>query len=162
MDQRRLLTQRLRIPDAIVQVLIDAGVPAVFGIPGGLTGQIFGALHERRDEITTVITRQETLASAMAETTGRLTGSPSVLMGQGPWVLGYGGVGAIEALLSSTPMLIMTDFSDAKDFSLHGRQAPCLCDRRAGEPRIDATRAKRSRSGLGVARVGAAGRDHRR
>src|SRR6185437_153220 len=120
MDQHRLLTESVSIPDALVQVLIDAGVQAVFGIPGGLTGSIFSALNARRDEITTVITRQETLASAMAETTGRLTGVPSVLMGQAPWILGYGGVGIIEALLSSSPMLVMTDFSDVIDFSLHG------------------------------------------
>jgi acetolactate synthase I/II/III large subunit len=121
MGQRRLLTTNVSIPEAIVQVLIDAGVQVAFGIPGGLMGPIFSALKAHQNVITTIITRQETLASAMAETTARLTGIPSVLIGQAPWILGYGGVGIIEALLSSSPLLVMTDFSDTTGFSMHGK-----------------------------------------
>jgi acetolactate synthase I/II/III large subunit len=119
-DQARLLTGEVSIPDAVVDVLIDAGVEVVFGIPGGATMPIFAALNKRHGEIETVITRQETLASAMAEATGRLTGRPSVLIGQAPWILGYGGVGIIESLLSSSPLLVMTDFSDVSNFNLNG------------------------------------------
>jgi acetolactate synthase-1/2/3 large subunit len=41
------------------------------------------------------------------------------MLGQGPWVLGNGLIGTIEAHLSSSPMLLLTDFSDAPRFSLH-------------------------------------------
>ena len=117
---KRLLTRDFTVYEAIVEVLVDSGIQAVFGIPGGLTGPIFRALEERKSEINTIIVRQESLASAMAETTGRIAGVPAVLLGQGPWVLGYGGVGVIEALVSSSPMLILTDFSDSHDFAMHG------------------------------------------
>ncbi|MGX9430137.1 MULTISPECIES: hypothetical protein [Bradyrhizobium] len=36
-----------------------------------------------------------------------------------PGVLGNGLIGTIEALLSSSPMLLLTDFSDTPVFSLH-------------------------------------------
>ena len=55
----------------------------------------------------------------MAEVYGRLTRRPGVLLGQGPWVLGNGLIGTIEAHLSSSPMLLLTDFSDAPRFTLH-------------------------------------------
>lgn len=107
-------------PDAIVDVLVDAGVKYVFGLSGGHTGKIFGALEKRQDVIRTVLVREESLGAIMAETVGRMTGTPSVLLGQGPWVLGNGLVGTIEAHLSSSPLLLMTDFTDTPPFSLHG------------------------------------------
>ena len=55
----------------------------------------------------------------MAEVYGRLTRRPGVLIGQGPWVLGNGLIGTMEAYLSSSPMLLLTDFSDATGFHLH-------------------------------------------
>jgi acetolactate synthase I/II/III large subunit len=55
----------------------------------------------------------------MAEVYGRLTRRPGVLIGQGPWVLGNGLIGTMEAYLSSSPMLLLTDFSDATPFHLH-------------------------------------------
>ena len=60
--------------------------------------------------------REESLAGVMAEVYGRLTRRPGVLIGQGPWVLGNGMIGTIEAYLSSSPMLLLTDFSDATGF----------------------------------------------
>src|SRR5260370_32989169 len=41
------------------------------------------------------------------------------MLGQGPWVLGNGLIGTLEAHLSGSPMLLLTDFSDAPRFSLH-------------------------------------------
>jgi acetolactate synthase-1/2/3 large subunit len=41
------------------------------------------------------------------------------MIGQGPWVLGNGLMGTIEAFLSSSPMVLLTDFSDAMRFHLH-------------------------------------------
>ncbi|MBP0437705.1 thiamine pyrophosphate-binding protein [Tianweitania sediminis] len=106
-------------PDAIVDVLVAAGVRYVFGLSGGHTGKIFGALEKRQDAIQTVLVREESLGAIMAETVGRMTGVPGVLLGQGPWILGNGMVGTIEARLSSSPLLLMTDFTDTPPFSLH-------------------------------------------
>ena len=55
----------------------------------------------------------------MAEVYGRLRGLPGVLIGQGPWVLGNGLLGTLEAHLSSSPMLLLTDFSDPPNLALH-------------------------------------------
>jgi acetolactate synthase-1/2/3 large subunit len=105
--------------DAIALVLEQAGIDTVFGISGGHTGHIFTALSKRQNSIRTVLVREESLGAVMAETYGRLTGRPGVILGQGPWVLGNGLLGTIEALLSSSPMLLLTDFSDTPALSLH-------------------------------------------
>src|SRR5438105_2158763 len=55
----------------------------------------------------------------MAEVYGRRTRRPGVMLGQGPWVLGNGLIGTLEAYLSSSPMVLLTDFSDAPHFPLH-------------------------------------------
>lgn len=116
----RTLSAATPVPDLVVQVLEEAGITAVFGISGGHTGRIFGALERRQSAIRTVLVREESLAAIMAEVYGRLTRKPGVVLGQGPWVLGNGLVGTIEARLSSSPMLLLTDFSDTPPFSLHG------------------------------------------
>ncbi|QIE47762.1 thiamine pyrophosphate-binding protein (plasmid) [Pseudohalocynthiibacter aestuariivivens] len=105
--------------EAIVDVLISAGIKYVFGLSGGHTGRIFGALEKRQNQIRTILVREESLGAVMAETVGRMTGVPGVLLGQGPWVLGNGMLGTIEAHLSSSPMLLLTDFSDTPGYALH-------------------------------------------
>lgn len=120
MPTPQIFTTPTPVPEAIATVLVEAGIDTVFGIPGGETGRIFNALEKYRDSIRTVVVRQESLASAMAEVYGRLTGRPGVLIGQGPWVLGYGVIGTLEAHLSSSPMLLLTDFSDGAGLTQHG------------------------------------------
>ncbi|WP_207538774.1 thiamine pyrophosphate-binding protein [Sabulicella rubraurantiaca] len=115
-----LLTEPVPAPDAIASVLQEAGIDMVFGISGGHTGTVFAALSRCQNAIRTVLVREESLAGVMAEVYGRLTGRPGVVLGQGPWVLGNGLIGTIEAFLSSTPMLLLTDFSDTPPYSLHG------------------------------------------
>ena len=115
-----LISEKTRTADAILQVLEEAGIDMVFGIAGGHTGRLFGALAGHQNTIRTLSVREESLAGVMAEIYGRLTGKPGVIIGQGPWVLGNGLIGTIEAHLSSSPMLLLTDFSDTPDFDLHG------------------------------------------
>ncbi|MCW8084223.1 thiamine pyrophosphate-binding protein [Sabulicella glaciei] len=115
-----LLSEPVPAPDAIAAVLQEAGIDMVFGISGGHTGTVFAALSRCQNAIRTVLVREESLAGVMAEVYGRLTGRPGVVLGQGPWVLGNGLIGTIEAFLSSTPMLLLTDFSDTPPYSLHG------------------------------------------
>ena len=91
----------------------------VFGISGGHTGRIVSGLRKYQNSLRMVLVREESLAGVMAEVYGRLTRRPGVMIGQGPWVLGNGLIGTIEAFLSSSPMLLLTDFSDATRFHLH-------------------------------------------
>ncbi len=98
--------------ELIVQVLEDAGVEYVFGIPGGGTGQIYDLLYGREDRIKTILVRHEQAAAIMADIYGRATGRPAVVMGQGLFIGSNASFGIMEAMLSSSPMLILTDTSD--------------------------------------------------
>jgi acetolactate synthase-1/2/3 large subunit len=107
------------VADAIVAALADAGVEFVLGIPGGLTGPIFRALYEH-PIIRTVLVREESLGSYMAEAAGRLSGRPLVVMGQGEWIVGNAGQGYLESLMGSSPMVILTEMSDGGPLAHHG------------------------------------------
>src|SRR5579863_6519841 len=116
----RMLTEETPASALVGRVLEEAGIEYVFGISGGHTGRIVAGLAQYQNRIRMVTVREESLAGVMAEVYGRLTRRPGVLIGQGPWVLGNGLIGTIEAFLSSSPMLLLTDFSDAPRFTLHG------------------------------------------
>ena len=98
--------------ELIVQTLMEAGVEYVFGIPGGGTGQIFQLLHGKEDRIKTILVRHEQVAAIMADAYGRATGKPAVVMGQGLFIGSNASFGIMEAMLSSSPMLVLTDTSD--------------------------------------------------
>ena len=98
--------------ELIVQTLEEAGVEYVFGIPGGGTGQIFQLLYGREDRIKTILVRHEQVAAIMADAYGRATGKPAVVMGQGLFIGSNASFGIMEAMLSSSPMLVLTDTSD--------------------------------------------------
>ena len=98
--------------EMIVQTLEEAGVECVFGIPGGGTGQIFQLLYGREDRIKTILVRHEQAAAIMADAYGRATGKPAVVMGQGLFIGSNASFGIMEAMLSSSPMLVLTDTSD--------------------------------------------------
>ena len=114
-----MLTEETPANALVARVLEEAGIEMVFGISGGHTGRIVSGLSQYQNSVRTVLVREELLGGVMAEVYGRLTRRPGVLLGQGPWVLGNGLLGTIEAHLSSSPMLLLTDFSDAPRFSLH-------------------------------------------
>jgi acetolactate synthase I/II/III large subunit len=119
MPIERMLTEAEPVADLIGRVLHEAGIEYVFGISGGHTGRIITGLRKYQNSVRMVTVREESLAGVMAEVYGRLTRRPGVLIGQGPWVLGNGLIGTMEAYLSSSPMLLLTDFSDATPFHLH-------------------------------------------
>jgi acetolactate synthase I/II/III large subunit len=114
-----MLTEETPANALVARVLQEAGIEMVFGISGGHTGRIVSGLSQYQNSVRTVLVREESLGGVMAEVYGRLTRRPGVLLGQGPWVLGNGLLGTIEAHLSSSPMLLLTDFSDAPRFTLH-------------------------------------------
>ncbi len=108
-----------RASEKICDVLIEAGIDHVFGIPGGGTIPIWNALFDRQDKIKVVLTRHEQAAACMADMYGRMTGKPGVLMGQGAFIATNGGFGVLEGHLFGSPMLVLTDTSDG-GFSQHG------------------------------------------
>jgi acetolactate synthase-1/2/3 large subunit len=115
---RRYGDEPVSVPDAVVGVLAEAGVDAVFGMPGGYTLKIFDALLDH-PEVRTVLTRDETLAGVMAEVYGRLTGKPGVVIGQGAFLVANALLGALEAHLGSSPMLLLGDATDFAPFTHH-------------------------------------------
>jgi acetolactate synthase I/II/III large subunit len=119
MNVEKFNNEEIPAAHAIVKVLEQAGIDRVFGMQGGASGQLFRALGDF-PQIKTYVIREESSAAVMAEVSGRLTGRPYAILGQGSWVLGNGIIGILEAYLSSTPMLILTEFSDTPGFNLHG------------------------------------------
>jgi acetolactate synthase-1/2/3 large subunit len=119
MAVERMLTEAEPAAELVGRVLQEAGIEYVFGISGGHAGRIVSGLRRYQNSVKMMMVREESLAGVMAEVYGRLTRRPGVLIGQGPWVLGNGLIGTMEAHLSSSPMLLLTDFSDASGFQLH-------------------------------------------
>src|SRR5207302_3371136 len=115
----RMLTEEMPARVLVARVLAEAGIEYVFGISGGHTGRIISGLSQVQNQVRMMTVREESLAGVMAEVYGRLTRKPGVMIGQGPWVLGNGLIGTLEAFLSSSPMILLTDFSDAPHFPLH-------------------------------------------
>jgi acetolactate synthase-1/2/3 large subunit len=120
MATRPLLDSPRRTSEGIVQVLEEAGIDAVFGVVGGDTWMLFDALYDRQDTIRVIAVREESVAGIMAEAYGRLTGKPGVVIGQGAFVVAGALMGALEAKLSSSPMLLITDYTDGTPFEDHG------------------------------------------
>jgi acetolactate synthase-1/2/3 large subunit len=115
-----LLPAPTPVPQAIAQVLEEAGIEFVFGMPGGRTGPIFDALYDHSDRIRAVLVREEGLATVMADVYARLTGRPGVAMGQSAFLLTNAGMGIVEAYLAGSPLLLLSDLSDGAPYSHHG------------------------------------------
>jgi acetolactate synthase-1/2/3 large subunit len=104
---RPLLDADTSVRRAVALALEEGGVDMVFGLPGGHTGGLIDALSDR---MRIVSVREEALAGIMAQVYGRLTGRPAVAIGQSAFMLGAAS-GILEAPLSGTPMLVITDTS---------------------------------------------------
>ena len=96
---------------AIVRALIDGGVTHAYGIPGGYTIKIFEAIRDG-EGLDAVLAPSEQVASCMADMHGRITRRPAVLTGQGAFIAGTGSFGIMEAYLSGTPMVVITEMTD--------------------------------------------------
>jgi len=101
--------------ERVVELLEALGTEFVFGYPGGRVIELFEQLPTSSIEV--IRPRDEREASVMAEMYGRLTQEPGVLIGQGPWIGSLGSIGQMEARLSSSPMVILTEASERGDYS---------------------------------------------
>jgi len=98
--------------EILADILIEAGIDHVFGMPGGATPYLFDGLIDRQDKIRTVLAYHEGGAACMADAYGRITGKPALLMGQGIWIGTSGAFGIVESYLAGVPMIIIGDVSD--------------------------------------------------
>jgi len=119
MKIEKLLDGEALASEGIVRVLEDAGIDMVFGIQGGNMGRLYDALYDHQDTVRCVLVRHEQLASVMAEVYGRLTDKPGVAIGQGVFMLANGLLGTLEAHFGSSPMLLLTDYSDVAPYTPH-------------------------------------------
>lgn len=111
--------EALPAADKIVDVLAEAGVTHLFGLPGGAMMELYKALHGRENQIRPVVPRDEQTASCMADMYGKLTGKPGVFTAQGGFAGSTGMFGVIEAYLAHTPMVVLTEMSELDGFNVH-------------------------------------------
>lgn len=105
--------------DIVTDIMIEAGIEYVFGIPGGSNIFMFDPLFDRQDKIKTVLVRNEQCASGMADMIGRLTHKPAAIIAQGAWLASSAGLGILEAYHAGSPMLILAEFSDYGGLAQH-------------------------------------------
>jgi acetolactate synthase I/II/III large subunit len=101
---------------AIARVIADAGYDMMFGLPGGMAGLISDEIHIQ-DRVHFVLVRHEQNATIMADVYGRLTGRPGIALAQGVFMASNGAIGIMEATMSSSPMLVLTDSTDGGSFA---------------------------------------------
>ncbi len=101
----------LNVIKALVEILEQAGVEYIFGLPGGVITFLFEEIY-KQGKIKCIIARHEGAAAVMADMYGRQTRKPGIFMGQGIWTATNGGFGIVEAFLAGSPMVIITEFSD--------------------------------------------------
>ena len=76
-----MATARMRSAGhAIVEQLVEHGVTRVYGVPGESYLDVLDGLYEYREQIDTIVTRQEGGAAMMAAAYGQVTGKPGVAM----------------------------------------------------------------------------------
>ncbi len=105
--------------ERLVETMAALDTEFVFGYPGGRVIEVFEAIAESEDpDVPRLVRpRDEREAGVMAEAAGRISGTPAVLAGQGPWIGSLGAVGQMEARLGSTPMVVLTEASERGDYS---------------------------------------------
>ena len=109
--------------EKICEVLSEASIGFVFGIPGGSAMRIFDSLSGHADRVRPILVRHEQSASVMADVYGRLTGKPGVVLGQGAFIGTNAVFGTLEAHLAGSPMVVLADTTEGGDFSLNPRNA---------------------------------------
>jgi len=105
--------------DIVADILIDAGVEYMFGMPGGSNMFMFDPLFDRQDKIKTMLVRNEQCASEMADIIGRMTGKPAAITAQGAWLASSAGLGIMEAYHAGSPMVVLAEFSDYGGLTQH-------------------------------------------
>jgi acetolactate synthase-1/2/3 large subunit len=103
---RRSIDHPQRAADVLVQVLEEAGVDVIFGLPGGAIGPVFDALHGHK-KIRTVVSKHESAAIFGAVGYARATGKLGVaVVTSGPGLLNTM-TGVAAAFCDGVPVLLL-------------------------------------------------------
>ena len=94
-----------RTTEVVLDILTEAGIDHIFGMPGGAALFLYDALVDKQDRLRPILARHESGASCMADMYGRLTGKPGVVVAQGAWAGSNAGLGIMEAYLASTQVV---------------------------------------------------------
>ncbi|MEZ5102527.1 MAG: thiamine pyrophosphate-dependent enzyme [Thermoleophilia bacterium] len=101
------------VADAIASALAAARAGVAYGVPGGGSLDLVGALDEQG--LRFVLTHGETAAALMASAGAEVTGRPgAVLVSRGPGAASVVN-GVAHALLERAPLLVVTDGAPAAD-----------------------------------------------
>ena len=101
-------TKQLTGSQALMESLIAEGVDTIFGYPGGTIMPVYDALYDYGDSIRHILTRHEQGATHAAQGYARATGKTGVCMvTSGPGATNTI-TGISDAMLDSTPMVVIT------------------------------------------------------
>jgi acetolactate synthase, large subunit, biosynthetic type len=101
-------TKQLTGSQALMESLIAEGVDTIFGYPGGTIMPVYDALYDYGDRIRHILTRHEQGATHAAQGYARATGKTGVCMvTSGPGATNTI-TGISDAMLDSTPMVVIT------------------------------------------------------
>jgi len=105
-------TRTMTGAEIVVQALVDQGVEAIFGYPGGAVLPIYDALFQdsaaHGDRLRHILVRHEQGATHAAEGYARSTGKPGVvLVTSGPGATNAI-TGIVDALMDSIPLVVFT------------------------------------------------------
>ena len=93
---------------AIIESFLAEGAETIFGYPGGAVIPIYDALYDYRDRIDHILVRHEQAAVHAAEGYARATGRVGVCMvTSGPGATNTV-TGLADALLDSTPVVLIS------------------------------------------------------
>lgn len=94
--------------EAVVQSLLQAGIPLVAGVSGDSVMAILDALYPHQDRIRYITVRHEQVAASMADGYARASRKPMAVLGHvGPGVCNLV-IGIASAHSDSVPMLVIT------------------------------------------------------
>lgn len=115
--------------NAVARVLVENGVTQAFVLLGNQTVDVADGLHERGVDVVTA--RHEYNAAVMADTHGRLTGEPALVL----TVAGPGGTNALtgvaQAYTGASPMVVVSAVlpENAPTEALHGVDDPFILEK---------------------------------
>lgn len=94
--------------EILMRALVDEGVTALFGYPGGAIMPVYDALYDYRKQLNHILVRHEQAATHAAEGYARVSGKTGVcLVTSGPGATNTI-TGIADAMMDSTPMVVIT------------------------------------------------------
>lgn len=134
---------RMRGADIVAEMLVRLGVPYIAGVPGHTVLDLVDALYERRDRISSIVTRNEETASYLADAYFRVAGRPMAVMAHNSVGAANILTGVMNARLDSSSMIVISGEVWTKAQGRGGFQE-LASDRDAGTPDIFRGSVKRS------------------